>query len=395
MKLIVWLIALFAAAVAVTLAAKNITGHASLVMPPYQLELPLDQFIIVVIVAFLAFYFLVRFILGIFGFSKKRRHRKTDEMLLSALKAYFENDFVKAQKNASLALKLADSETVKAISAVIAARSAHKLDQVTARDQYLTKALNQAPSEKSLCLAARTEFQLADGHYQEALATLKSLYSEGGLQPTAILQLELEAQQQAGNWDAVIELTEVLAKRPSANKIHIKKLKHDAQVENIRKKAIDLQSLDQYWSHISPIEKMDSKLCVAAVRAYISLGDCAAANRIIEQNVPMTWDNSLIELYAECLGHHVNRQIECAEVWLKARPNNAQLLLTLGKLCTHCELWGKAQNYLEASLSVEPSHKAHFALAQLNEKLGKHELAMNHYNKGLELSLKQLYLIDC
>lgn len=378
MKLIVWLIALFTAAVAVTLAAKNITGQASLVMPPYQLELPLDQFIIVVIVAFIVFYLLVRFILGVFGFSKRHRHKKTDEMLLSGLKAYFEGDFVKAQKNTATALKLANSETIKTISAVIAARSAHKLDQDTARDQYLNDALNQAPSEKSLCLATKAKFQLDDGHYQDALKTLQLLYSEGGLQPTAVLQLELEAQQQGGNWDAVLELTEVLAKRQSANKTHIKQLRHDAQIENIRSKATDLQSLNQYWLHISPMEKMDSKLCAAAVRAYSSLGDCAAANRIIEQNVPVTWDSNLIELYAECLGSHVNRQIECAEVWLKSRPNNAQLLLTLGKLCTHCELWGKAQNYLEASLSVEPSYKAHFALAQLNEKLGKHELAMNH-----------------
>jgi len=59
-------------------------------------------------------------------------------------------------------------------------------------------------------------------------------------------------------------------------------------------------------------------------------------------------------------------------------------------LCTHCELWGKAQNYLEASLSVEPSQAAHLALAQLHEKLGKHELAMDQYNKGLGLTLKQL-----
>lgn len=378
MKLIVWLIALFTAAVAVTLTAKNITGQASLVMPPYQLELPLDQFIIVVIVAFIVFYLLVRFILGVFGFSKRHRHKKTDEMLLSGLKAYFEGDFVKAQKNTATALKLANSETIKTISAVIAARSAHKLDQVAARDQYLNDALNQAPGEKSLCLATKAKFQLDDGHYQDALRSLQLLYSEGGLQPTAVLQLELEAQQQGGNWDAVLELTEVLAKRQSANKTHIKQLRHDAQIENIRSKATDLQSLNQYWLHIPLMEKMDSKLCAAAVRAYSSLGDCAAANRIIEQNVPITWDNNLIELYAECLGSHVNRQIECAEVWLKSRPNNAQLLLTLGKLCTHCELWGKAQNYLEASLSVEPSYKAHFALAQLNEKLGKHELAMNH-----------------
>jgi HemY protein len=311
-------------------------------------------------------------------------------MLLSGLKAYFEGDFVKAQRNTAIALRLADSSTAQAVCAVIAARSANKLNEITARDQYLNTALHTAPDEKSLCLATKTEFLLNDGYYEEALEILRSLYADGGLQSTAVLQLELEAQQQAGNWDAVIELTEVLAKRKSTNKTLIKELKHDAQIENIRSKAFDLQSLNKYWQHISSMEKMDSKLCVAAVRAYISIGNCKIANQIIEQNVPITWDNELIELYAECLDYHVNRQIECAEVWLKSQPNNVQLLLTLGKLCTYCELWGKAQNYLEASLSVEPGHTAHFALAQLNEKLGKHELAMNHYNKGLELTLKQL-----
>jgi len=390
MKLILWLLALFAAAVAVTLAAKYNTGHASLVMPPYQLELSLDTFIIGLIAVFSVFYILVRFVLGIFGFNRRHRHKKTDEMLLSGLKAYFEGDYIKAKRNASIALKLADSSITTAISAVIAARSAHKLDETTDRDQYLSIAADKAPDDKSLCLITKTEFLLSDGHYKEALETLQSLYTKGGLQPTSVLQLELVAQQQAKNWDAVIELTEVLAKRHSADKTLVKKLRHDAQMENIRSKASDLQSLNQYWQHISPMEKMDSKLAVAAARAYIAWGNCTMAHQIIEQNVTTSWDAELIELYAECLDYHVNRQIECAEVWLKSQPNNAQLLLTLGKLCTHCELWGKAQNYLEASLSVEPGHKAHFALAQLNEKLGKHELAMTHYNKGLELTLKQL-----
>ena len=390
MKLILWLLALFAGAVAVTLAAKNTTGHALIEMPPYQLELPLDQFILAAAVAFFVFYILVRFVLGIFGFSQRHRHKKTDEMLLSGLKAYFEGDYVKSQKNTAVALKLADSSTAKAISAVIAARSAQILNEVAARDQYLNTALAQAPDERSLCLAAKTEFMLQKGDYQEALRILQSLYSEGGLQSIAVLQLELEAQQQAGNWDAVLELADILAKRQSVNKALVRKLKHDAQIENIKSKATDLQSLNQYWQSISPLDKMDSKLSVAAVRAYISLGNCNMANKIIESNVPMTWDNELIELYSECLDYHVSRQIECAEVWLRVHPNNAILLLTLGKLCTYCELWGKAQNYLEASLSVEPGHKAHFALAQLNEKLGKHELAMDHYNKGLQLTLKQL-----
>jgi HemY protein len=390
MKLILWLLALFAAAVAVALAAKYTTGHVLLVVPPYQQEISLDHFIIGLITVFFVFYLLVRFILGILGFNQQRRHKKTDATLLSGLKAYFEGDYSKAKKNASIALKLTDAPTVAAISAVIAARSAHELGETTGRDRYLSTAANKAPNEKSLRLTTKADFLLSDGNYKEALETLQSLYAQGGLQSSSALQLELKAQQQAKNWDAVLELTDVLAKRHSTNKTLVKKLKHDAQMENISSKASDLQSLNQYWQHISPLEKMDSKLAVAATRAYIALGNCTAAHQIIEQIVPITWDNELIELYAECLGYHVNRQIECAEVWLKEHPNNAQLLLTLGKLCTHCELWGKAQSYLEASLSVEPGHKAHFALAQLNEKLGKHEFAMDHYNKGLELTLKKI-----
>ena len=390
MKLILWLLALFAAAVAVTLTAKNITGHASLTMPPYQLELSLNEFIVGVLTAFFVFYVLVRFILSIFGYSKKHRHKKTDEMLLSGLKAYFEGDFIKAQKNSAIALDLADSSTAKAISAVIAARSAQKLGDTTARDQYINNAISAAPDEKSLCLTAKAEFQLNQGQYREALSSLQLLYSEGGLQSSTALMLELQAQQQAGNWDAVIELAEILEKRTSTNKAEIRQLRHAAQIENIKAKASDTQALNQYWQHISPMEKMDSKLCVAATRAYIALSNCTMANQIIEQNLPYSWDDELIELYSACLGDHVSRQIECAEVWLKAQPNNAQLLLTLGKLCTYCELWGKAQNYLEASVSVVPGQKAHFALAQLHEKLGKHELAMDHYNKGLELTLRHL-----
>ena len=61
-----------------------------------------------------------------------------------------------------------------------------------------------------------------------------------------------------------------------------------------------------------------------------------------------------------------------------------------GRLCVNCELWGKAQNYLEASLSLEPSYTAHLALARLNEKIGRPEPAKDHYNEGLELALRRL-----
>ncbi len=386
MKLILWVLVLFAAAVAVAIVAQDLTGHASIVMPPYEVDLPIDIFIAWSVAAFFAFYIIVRLLLRVFGY----RQRKADNQLLSGIKAYFEGNFNQAKKNGATALKLSNSSETKAIGAVIAARAAHQLGEITLGNEYLAAAEQQAGDERSLRLVAQAELLLADGRHEDALEALNVLYSTGGLQQTAVLQLELEAQKQAENWDAVIELTDVLAKRHPVNKVLISKLRHEAQLENIKHKASDLESLNKYWASLSSMEQSDSKLVVAITRAYMALGDCISAHKIIEKSIDECWDDELIILYAECLDYHVSRQIECAEVWLKSRPNNGHLLLTLGKLCTHCELWGKAQNYLEASLSVEPGLTAHFALAQLNEKLGKHELAMNHYNKGIEFALKQM-----
>lgn len=369
MRLILWLLVLSAAAVAVVLAVKYNTGHVLLVMQPYQIELALNIFIMMLIVAFFLFYIAVRLLMRFFSFNKRHRIKKTDTMMLTGLKSFFEGNYTNAKKAAAFALKNGNSSTVKALNAVIAARSAHKLKEFKQRNEYLEIAKKDAPDERALRLVTQAELLLDQGHHNEALDALHSLYSTGGLQQTAVFQLELEAQQQAGNWDAVLELTELLEKRHPVNKPLIKQIKHHAHIENIKKYASDLPSLNKYWHHLSVEEKRNSKLAIVAARAYMALGNCDTAHEIIEHSITTDWDAELIILYAECLDYHVSRQIEKAEVWLKSQPNNAHLLLTLGKLCIHCELWGKAQNYLEASLSVEQSHAAHLALAQLHEKL--------------------------
>ncbi|MDD5240574.1 MAG: heme biosynthesis protein HemY, partial [Sulfuricella sp.] len=77
--------------------------------------------------------------------------------------------------------------------------------------------------------------------------------------------------------------------------------------------------------------------------------------------------------------------IERAENWLKKHPDDAALLQALGKLCAKRELWGKAQSYLEASLSIEPSAETHLALAQLLEKIDRAEEAGKHYRASMAL----------
>src|SRR5699024_6076613 len=113
------------------------------------------------------------------------------------------------------------------------------------------------------------------------------------------------------------------------------------------------------------------------------------AQPVIEQALAESWDPRLVLLYADCPPENALRRIERAEGWL-AQHNDAALLLTLGRLCTLQELWGKAESYLEASLAVHPSTDAHLALARLQERRGDRERACEHYRQSLELALREL-----
>ena len=90
-------------------------------------------------------------------------------------------------------------------------------------------------------------------------------------------------------------------------------------------------------------------------------------------------------LFGDCQNVKGVGQIEQAEKWLKLHSDDAGLLLALGKLCLSRELWGKAQNYLDASNSLAPSSAAYTALAKLAEKLNKDDDASRYYKRAMEL----------
>jgi len=66
------------------------------------------------------------------------------------------------------------------------------------------------------------------------------------------------------------------------------------------------------------------------------------------------------------------------------------LLLSLGRLCARQELWGKARNYVDASIATEATYPAHLAAVQLHEKLGDIEAAQRHSRAALDLALVKL-----
>ncbi len=397
MKLVFWLLALCTAAVVMALAAKHNSGYVLLVAQPYRIELSLNMLIVLLVALFFIGYFAVRLAsitlrlpTEVRKFRMRRRYEAAHVAMLDGIKAFLEGRYAKAEKAAATALKFNESSAAIAINTVIAARSAHELTKYSQRDEFIDMLENNAPDEMALRIVTKAELLLDEHHYEEALKVLHTLRTMEKHQHTAALRLELKAQQQSNNWDKVLDLVDQLTKRSAFDKTLAEELRCQAHLENFKNKAWSVQSLHNYWKSMPSAEKKNSKIASFAAQAHIALGDCVTAHQIIEQSLDKQWDSELVRIYADCLEGNVIRQIEYAETWwLKFYPNDTFLLLTLGKLCVQCELWGKAQNYLEASISVKPNHEAHLIMAQLNEKIGKPELARDHYRKGLELALQR------
>jgi len=391
MKFLFWLLGLFALAVALTLAAHN-HGYMLLVYPPYRIEMSLSLFVVALLVLFVLGHLALRLMFAALNlpayvrqFRTERAQAKGRSAMMEALGAFFEGRYAAAEKAAVRAMELGENS---GINPIIAARAAHELREFDKRDTYLAATEGKTIGEDTMRLMATTKFNLDQHQPQSALNSLRALHEAGVKGHVGALQLELKAQQQAGNWDAVLDVVNQLEKRGAIDATVATQMRQQAWLGKIRPQTQDATALLAVWKSIPGEFKQRSKIAAAAARAFMQLGGCRNARQILTDSLDAQWDSELVALYGDCLVGDVVGQIEQAERWLKQHKDDAGLLLALGKLCLHQKLWGKAQNYLDASISVSPSHAAYTALGQLAEKLQKPDEAFKYYQRAMELELK-------
>jgi len=387
MRVLFWVLAIFALAAGLVVAARYNTGYALLVFPPYRIELSLNLLALLVVGSALLAYVLIRVIAVTLGLpSRVRRYRRDrhrarqQAALLEALRESLAGRYARAEK-------AAESVTLPeyaSLAAVIAAKAAHALRAFDRRDAHLARARALPDEDDTARVVAEAEFLLEQQHPREALETLQGL---GQRRHTAALRLEMQAQQVLRNWDAVVPLISQLTKRGVYDEAHAERLRRRARAESFRRK--DARELADLWKSMSDGQRTDPQVAAAAARAYMSAGDPLAAQRIIEASLDRNWDAGLVSLYGECEGDAV-RQIQRAEAWLGRQPHDAALLLTLARLCARQGLWGKAQSYVEASIAVEATYAAHLEAARLHERAGNIDAANRHYRESLALAVARI-----
>lgn len=384
-----WLISfliLLVLAVGLAIAGRYDPGYVVLVYPPWRIEISFIAFVFLVVGIVLGAYFLTRLAITTLNLPRivreQRAHRdaaQRDANFIDGLRAYLEGRYQDAEQ----ALGNWQGEPSRlGLARVLAARAAGEIRALPRRDAHLTEAA-QHGAEFAAHLA--TVKMRLDAH--DVAGALSAIASAKTLAPqhTALLRLELTARQQAGQWEEVQKLIDQLSRANAIDPAQANPLRRAAHAEMLKRTGGDDRALLEYWKKLPDKYKTDPLVARAAAQAFIDSDGFDTALDILEAALEQEWREDMVTLYGRIRSTNPTRQIEQAEKWLHSQPRDAHLLLTLAELCRTQGLWGKAQNYLEASLALEPTAEAHVRMAEIKANNGQIEESCQQYQKALAL----------
>jgi HemY protein len=396
MKSLFWLLAVFAAAVALVLLGRFDSGYALFIYPPYRVEVSMLFFAVAALLAFALAYTALRLLGQVFAlpatvraYRSRRRRERAHAALAAALQAYYEGRYARAEKQAGLAFEAGPSPGV---AALLAARAAHQMRDFERRDRWLGRADTSGDSLQAARLVSRAELALEERDFGAARDALRKL-QDSGPRHVAATRLLLRAERGAGAWDEVLRLAGQLLKRDAIAPAVAEEYKLQATLELLQRSADDSGAFERRWRAVPARDQLHPRVAAAAARHATALGEAVLAREILEKALAAEWSSRLVTLYGELpaalvageRAEEARLRIERAERWLVEHERDPDLLAVLGRLCAQAELWGKAKSFLEASLSFEETRPARLELARLEERLGKADEAQRHYRRAAEL----------
>ena len=391
MRLLLWLVALMAAAIGIAVTARFNPGNVVLFYPPHRIDLSLNLFVVLAALLFVIIYVLVRAISAtvsmpkrVAAYRQRKRERDGNKGLRDALKALFEGRFGHAEKAAARAAELPENA---GLAALIGARAAHRMRQGPRRDRWLAGIANDN-AMKSARLMTITEL-LVDDHQPEAALEAVAELNASGTRHIHALQWSMKAHQQAKNWPEVLRLVRSLDKHKALHPALSARLRELAYEAMLSDPTHDAEAILRVWNTIPMVDRLKPYVACRAAAALNARGLHDEARMAAEESLKADWDDRVVRAYRDSASQagspSLLAQIEACEAWMRERPTDAELALTLGSLCLKQKLWGKAQLYLEQALSDATEgrmvREAHLKLAQLHEALGQAEQAASHYRQ--------------
>jgi HemY protein len=427
MRAALWLLALFAVAVAVALFAGSNPGTVTVFWSPWRVDLSLNLVVVALTALFVVLHLALRTLAALFElpaqarrWRAQQRERAMVAALLDALSHQLAGRFIRARKAAELALEREEAlvssgdqqvhaRQLRVLAHLVAAESAQALQDQARRDSHLDRALAVTGGRSPAGLQELREggrlraaqWALDDQRAQAALDWLDQL-PQGAARRTVALRIKLRAARLAGRNTLALETARLLAKHrafsPSAAQGIVRGL-----VADLVAGAHDPDQLQRVWASLEPAERLMPDLATTATQRLLALG--GSPQTALDWLLPL-WERMVqtpgewtpeqrsalvrtIDTGQAGLGDVPDRdwlaRIESAQ---RASPRDPVLQYLAGKACMRRSLWGKAQQLLgQASQTLADGRlrrDAWCALARLAEQRGDAAAAAAAWKQAAE-----------
>jgi len=402
MRTVVWLVLLFAVAVVAALALGQNDGLVSFYWNGWRLDASLNLFLLVLLGSCFVLVTAIQTIASLTSLPRRahewrlsQRERGAQLALREALGEFFGARYGRAQKAAQRALaihaqtpELQQDDGFLALGHLLAASSAHRLQDRRRRDEQLQLALDaskrsaqgRAQEEGARLLAA--EWALDDRDAQRALSLLAEL-NPGVARRTQALRLKLQASRLAKQSLEALRTARLLAKHQGFSKVAAQGLLRSLAFEALDG-ARDADQLRAVWQQLDSADRRDIFVASRAALRSAALGvpdDGRGWLRPFWDDVAELGPDeraALAEALVPVLPGLGPEWLQRLEAAVTRFPREKHFSYALGHALAERQLWGKARLMLEqvaedSGLSLAARRRSWLMLARLAEQDGDNE----------------------
>lgn len=413
MRAALWFLGLFGIAVAVAVFAGNNDATVTLYWAPYRVDLSLNFVILALVFSFALIYAAMRTAALLFALPDQakrwralQKERSINAELFNAQSHFLAGRYIRSRKSALSALNMDRSREhshpvaadvvgnepqLRALAHVMAAQSAHALQDSAARDDHLKQALEHQHQRASLDTREGTQLLAASWALDDRDASTAQRWLAqlpgGAARRTLALRLKLKAAQLDNSTSEALETTRLLAKHHAFSKDVATSLIKSLILKRLDD-ARDAAQLQASWHELDAGDRLQADIAIhAAYKLNIMDGP---ASLVTDWLLP-AWQS----LTGSEEGFNAVDSARCAELihtleailaeqdmaWLAriehaqlTNPRDPRLQYLAGIACKSHQLWGKAQQQLALAApqlkDINIKRRAWCALAELAEQRG-------------------------
>lgn len=350
-----------------------------------------------VVVLYLAVWAVRKLMLG--GAEMARRFReiflfgsveRAQKRAATGMVDYLTGDWLEARKKL---VRTLDKVEYPLANYIAAARSSFEMGDEAEADNILDKALTVAHSELPVALT-RARLHVQSARYEKAIDILKPIDIKMPRQ-AAVLDLMHHIYIAQKNWRALEDMFPAMRKAKVLSNVEFSALevllaceKMKALSEQSRSLLIAerLPALQTLWKSFPRSLQKTPAVITAYAQALVENYQDQEAEVIARKAVSNQWHEPLVSLYGRLQVKEIHSQIRTVEGWLKTKPQDPAVLITMGRLMLRNQQWELAREYFQRSLNQQQTMEATLELARLMEKLGDHKKSADYYQQSLLLS---------